>query len=94
MSGAVVYQGDYDFAVRVRLVIIRDFGLLPQGPVIIDFAIDGKGEGFFSVDDGLCASVWTIVSRASGGSSEGGTNTNADDTEITRAAPAPITEVV
>jgi hypothetical protein len=40
--------------------------------VIVDFAIDGKGECAFIVDDGLGASVWTIV-RARQGKSKRGT---------------------
>lgn len=40
------------------LEVIFGVQVLPQDTVVVDLAVDGKGEGFIIVDEGLSTGVW------------------------------------
>jgi len=51
------YQGYDDFAVRVRLEVVRFLELLAQYPVVVDLAVDSKRYRFVLIDKRLCAAI-------------------------------------
>lgn len=61
-------QWDNDLAVGVGLERVFLCELLAQDLVVVDLAVDGKGDGLVLVGDGLCARVWwrAFLALASG----------------------------
>lgn len=51
------YQRNDNLAVGVRLEVILGVKVLPQDAVVVDLAVDGKGEGLIVVDEGLGTGV-------------------------------------
>jgi hypothetical protein len=51
------YQRDDDFAVRVCLIVVFHVQGLPHDAVVVNFTVDGQGEGFIVVNEGLGAGV-------------------------------------
>lgn len=51
-------QWDDDLAVGVGLEGVFLCELLAQDLVVVDLAVDGKGDGLVLVGNGLCARVW------------------------------------
>ncbi len=47
------YQRDDDLAVRVGLELVGLLEVLPQRSMVVDLAIDGQGDGFLLVGQGL-----------------------------------------
>jgi hypothetical protein len=57
------YQRDDDFAIRMRLVVVRGLQGLPNDTVVVDFAIDGQSQGAIIVDQGLGTGVFFLFSK-------------------------------
>jgi hypothetical protein len=51
------YQWDDDFAVRMCLVVVLHVQRFPHNAVVVDFTVDGQGEGSVIVNEGLRTGV-------------------------------------
>jgi hypothetical protein len=53
----VTYQGNDNFAIRVRLEVVLVVEVLANEAVVVDLTVDGEGEGAVIVDEGLGTGV-------------------------------------
>jgi hypothetical protein len=57
---SICYQRYYDLAVRVCLEVVRLLEAFAEDTVVVDFAIDGQGDGALIVDQRLGARVCVV----------------------------------
>lgn len=79
----MTYQGNDDLTVRVSLEVVLGLQVLAQDTVVVDFAVNGEGEGGVIVDKGLSTGVWgrTVSKTKHCRSDSSMLLTNTDDTQ-------------
>lgn len=53
----MTYQGNDNFAIRVRLEVVLVVEVLANEAVVVDLTVDGEGEAAVIVDEGLGTGV-------------------------------------